>query len=316
VTDAGPNPSFLALHPGGEYLFAVNEVDEGAVTAMSIDRESGALMMLNRVVTGGEDPCYCAVDATGRYVFVAHYNGGTVAVVPIREDGRLGEPTQVVEHEGSVRVTDRQDGSHPHSVRPSPDKRFVYVADLGSDKFYRYAFGAARGTLELADDPPLAMAPGAGPRHFDFHPTADRIYVLNELNSTLSVLDAGDGALEVVGSTSTLPPDFDGDNLAADVHVDESGSRVYVSNRGHDSIAVFEIDGETDALSRTQVTSTGGECPRSFALSPSGTDLLVGNRQSDEIARFAIDGGDGTLHATGDVTSIPSPSCLQFLPVE
>lgn len=317
VTDAGRNPSFLALHPSGEYLYAVNEVDEGAVTALTVDAESGELTVLNRVVTGGgADPCYCAVDATGQYVFVAHYHGGTVAIVPIHEDGRVDDPTQIVEHEGSGPDADRQEASHPHSVRPGPKNRFVYVADLGTDEFYRYAFDAARGTLEHTDDSPLVMPPGAGPRHFDFHPTADRLYVLNELNSTLSVVDVDDETLKIVDTTSTLPPDFEGDNLTADVYVDESGRRVYASNRGHHSIAVFETDDETDALKRTQITPTGGEWPRTFALSPPGSDLLVGNRQSDEVARFAVGAADGTLEATDDVTEIPSPSCLQFVPVE
>jgi 6-phosphogluconolactonase len=316
-TDAGPNPSFLAIHPSGQYLYAVNEIDTGAVTALSIDRKSGELTVLNRVVTGGgADPCYCSVDETGRYVFLAHYHGGAVAVVPICDDGRLGEPTQVVKHEGSGPDPERQEASHPHSIRPGPGNRFVYVADLGTDEFYRYAFDAERGRLRLTDGAPLTLPPGAGPRHFDFHPSTDHIYLLNELNSTLSVVDADGETIDVVDSTSTLPADFEGDNLTADVHVDASGRRVYASNRGHHSIAVFEIDDETGTLSPTQITPSGGAWPRTFALSPTGSRLLVGNRQTDGVTRFNIDADDGTLDAENDVTEIPSPSCLLFAPTE
>jgi 6-phosphogluconolactonase len=190
------------------------------------------------------------------------------------------------------------------------------VADLGTDEFYRYTFDTERGRLQLADGAPLSLPPGAGPRHFDFHPLTDRIYLLNELNSTLSVVGADRGTITVVDSISTLPSDFEGDNLTADVHVDESGRRVYASNRGHHSIAVFEIDDETGALSTTQITPSGGAWPRTFALSPSRSNLLVGNRQSDDITSFTIDTDDGTLDATNDVTEIPSPSCLLFAPIK
>lgn len=319
ATDAGPNPSFLAVHPDGEYLYAVNEVDDGAVTVLSVDRDTGELTEVNRVVTGGgADPCYCAVDATGRYVLVAHYTGATVAMIPIRDDGGVGESTHVVEHEGSGPDPDRQTTAHPHSIRPGPENRFAYVPDLGTDRVYVYEMDLDEGTLRPTEQTVLELPSGAGPRHLDFHPSEDRVYLLNELDSTLTALDRDPttGSLEIVDSASTVPADFEDDNLTADVHVHDSGRWVYASNRGHDSVAVFETDPETGELSFVERQSTRGEWPRHFAITPSGRHLLAENADTNDVVTFEIDEDDGTLTATGDAATVPSPVCLQFLAAE
>lgn len=318
VTDAGPNPSFLAIHPNGEYLYAVNEVDDGAVAALSIDRESGELAVLNRVVTGGgADPCYCTVDDTGQYLLVAHYTGGAIAVVPIRDDGRVGEPTQVIEHEGSGPNEDRQEAAHPHSIRPGPENRFVYVPDLGADEIVSYELDLDDGTLHPTDQGALELPAGAGPRHVDFHPNGTRMYLLNELDSTLFSIDydPATGALAIIDSETTLPTTFEGESFSADVHVHDSGRFVYASNRGHDSIAVFKTDASTGELTPIQRVPTGGEWPRNFVLTPSETHLLAENKNTDDVVTFAIDDVAGRLDRTGDRFDVPSPTCLEFLPV-
>lgn len=316
ATDAGPNPSFLAVHPGGESLYAVNEVEDGAVTALSIDRDSGELTELNQVVTGGgADPCYCTVDSTGQYLLVAHYTGGTVAMLPIEDDGSIAEPSHVLEHDGSGPNPDRQASAHPHSIRPGPENRFAYVPDLGTDRVYVYEMDLDAGKLRPTEFGYLELPGGSGPRHLDFHPDGDRLYLLNELDSTLTAIerDPSNGALEIVDAGSTLPADYEGENITADVHVHDSGQWVYASNRGHDSIAVFEIDDGTGELSAVDRVSTRGEWPRHFAITPSGTHLLVENKDTNDIVTFEIDGDDGTLEATGAVADVPSPVCLQFL---
>jgi 6-phosphogluconolactonase len=317
ATDAGQNPSFLAVHPDKEHLYAVNSVDEGRVTALSLDRDSGALTVLNRVATGGrENPCYCSVDQSGQYLLVALYTGGVVVVVPIEDDGRLGQPSQIVEHEGSGPNEDRQARPHPHSIRPGPQNRFVYVPDLGADRVFVYELDTDAGRLEPAPIPSTELPPGSGPRHLDFHPTSNVVYLVNELNSTLTALerDSDTGALTVVETVPTLPEDFDGENTAADVHVHDSGQWVYASNRGHDSIAVFEVGDDETSLTPVQHVSTGGSRPRNFALTPSGTHLLAANAGTDDIVTFALDDADGTLTPTGSRLNVPTPTCLQFVP--
>lgn len=319
TTDAGPNPSFLAVHPNGEHLYAVNEIDDGAVTALSIDRDSGESSELNRVTTGGgAHPCHCTVDATGQFLLVAHYNGGTVAMVPITDDGGVEEPSHLVEHDGSGPHPERQTSAHPHSIRPGPENRFAYVPDLGTDEVYVYEMDLEAGKLRETEFGSLELPGGSGPRHLDFHPDYDRIYLLNELSSTLTAIerDSSTGALEIVDSEPTLPAEFDDHNITADVHVHESGQWAYATNRGHDSIAVFAVDDATGALSSVERVSTRGEWPRHFTVTPSGSHLLVENEDTNDVVTFEIDSDDGTLSATGDVTDIPSPVCVQFLAKE
>lgn len=315
ASDAGESPSYLALHPGGTHLYAVNHVEDGTVVALEIDRETGALSRLNRRSTGGgASPCYCSVDATGSYVLIAHYRGGRVSMVPIEADGRVGDPTAVVDHHGSGPDPDRQTGPHPHSIVPGPDNRYVYVPDLGADRIVVYELDLDEGTLRPADPPAVTLHGGAGPRHLEFHPDGRFAYVINELDSTLTALerDPETGALTAIDTASTLPPEFEGENLGADVHVHPSGRWVYGSNRGHDSVAIFAI--EDDGRPRPVAHEpTRGAKPRVFALDPPGAHLFAANQDDDELVVFRIDGETGEPTATGHVAEVPRPTCVKFL---
>mgnify|MGYP000147260952 CR=1 FL=1 len=314
ATAAGENPSFLAIHPSGEYCYAVNEVDDGAVTALSIDGETGELTRLNQITTGGgADPCHCTVDATGEYLLVAHYTGGTVAMCPIADDGQIEEPSDLVEHEGTGPNEERQEAAHPHSIQPGPYNRFAYVPDLGADRIVGYELDLDAGELVPSTAATVELPAGSGPRHMEFGDDGDYAYLINELNSTVSVLgrDDGSGWLSVLDTATTLPDDAEGDNITADIHVHQSGEWVFGSNRGHDSIATFAIDDGEIKFRGTE--STRGEWPRNFALTPDGDYLLAENMETNDVVTFEIDGETGALDATDAVTAIPSPVCLQFL---
>jgi 6-phosphogluconolactonase len=311
----GQDPSFLALHPDGEHLYAVNEADDGRVTAFAVDRGSGELTRLNSVACGDAGPCHCSVDATGSYVLAAHYAGGSVSMLPIEDDGRVGEPTSVVDHEGSSVDPDRQTAPHPHSITPGPENRFAYVPDLGTDEVVVYELDREAGALHPSDVGAVQVHPGAGPRHVDFHPNGRWAYLINELDSTMTVFayDADTGGLEEIEHVSTLPAAFDGESYTADVHVHPSGEWLYGSNRGHDSIAHFGIDPTDGRLDLVGRPSTRGEWPRNFALDPPGAHLFAENRESDDVVVFDVDEDTGGLAATGHVAEIPEPACMVFL---
>jgi 6-phosphogluconolactonase len=318
-----PNPSFLALHPSGRFVYAANEMTEidghpgGAVSAFARDPETGALTFLNRQPSHGADPCHVSVDASGRVAFVANYTSGSVALLPIAEDGSL-EPASVVHQHarrtGSGPNPKRQEGPHAHFITDDPANRFVLANDLGIDQTLVYRLDAASGALP-ANDPPFARLPeGAGPRHLAFHPAAPYVYVINELGSSVTACrwDATAGTLDPFQTISTLPDGFTGQNSCADIHVAPSGRFLYGSNRGHDSIAAFAIDASDGSLTPLGQTPTGGEEPRNFAIDPSGRYLLAANQNSDTIVTFALDPETGTLTATGHVISVPSPVCVVF----
>jgi len=314
VTAAGDDPSFLAIHPSGEYCYAVNEVDDGGVTALAIDRATGELTRLNQIRTGGgAHPCHCTVDATGQYLLVAHYTGGSVAMCPIAEDGQIGAPSDLVEHTGSGPNEERQEAAHPHSIQPGPDNEYAYVPDLGDDRVVGYELDLDDGKLVASDAATVELAAGSGPRHMAFDHDGEYAYLINELDSTVTVLerDADTGSLTVVDTAPTVADDYDGENITADIHVHPSGEWVFGSNRGHDSIATFAVDGETIEFQGT--VSTRGEWPRNFALTPDGETLLAENMDTNDIVTFDVDAATGELSATGAVTELPSPVCLQFL---
>ena len=309
---AGPDPTFVAPHPTGEYLYAaVREDGEGAIRAFEVNPESGELNAVDKAPSGALSPCHCSVDATGQYLFVAHYAGGAVSMLPIDEDGRLGPPIDVVEHAGSSVDPERQDAPHPHSISPGPDDRFVYVPDLGTDQVHVYEVDRDDATLS-----PYAttdVQEGAGPRHLAFSPDGDRAYLINELDSTITSFDRdSDGRLTRLSATTTLPEAFDGSNKTAEVAVHPSGEFVFGSNRGHDSISTFAV--ENDGLSPVDHTPTGGEWPRHFAIGPEGQFLFVENRDTDDITVFRIDDEAGTLSSVDGRLSVSQPVCIQWIP--
>lgn len=314
------NPSYLTLHPNGNYLYAANEVGDfggkssGAVSAFAIDRATGSLTFLNQEPTDGAAPCHLMVDGTGRYLLTANYSGGSVAVHPIGSDGSLGKMSDFVQHVGTSVNPQRQKEPHAHSITLSADNRFAYAADLGLDRVLIYAFNADQGKITPAAQPWVRVHPGAGPRHFDFHPNGRYAYVINELDSTITTFacDAAGGGLIELQSLPTLPAAFEGRSHCADVHVHPSGNFVYGSNRGHDSIAIFAIDPNSGLLTAVGHESTQGKIPRNFVIDPTGTFLLAANQNTDNVVVFRIDQSSGKLAPTGDSLDVPTPVCLKF----
>lgn len=314
------DPSYLAIAPNRRRLYAVNEVEDfggkksGALSAFDIDQRNGGLRLLNQQPSLGGAPCYVVVDRTGRFLLVANYSGGNVAVLPIRRDGSLGEATDLKQDSGSSINAERQVGPHAHCIVLDPTNRFAYLCDLGTDKIMIFKFDARLGKLIPAKTPWVQVKPGGGPRHLTFHPRADYAYVINELHATVTAFarDRVRGGLKEVQTIATLPSDFTGANTSADIHVSPNGRFLYCSNRGHDSIAAFQIDQRNGKLSFIAHESSGGKTPRNFVIDPTGEFLLAANQNSNNIVSFRLDRKTGRLSATGHVAEVPSPVCLKF----
>ena len=319
AVNAGANPSFLAIHPNGRFLYAVNELEKyngkasGAVSSFTIAND-GTLMRRNEQASEGGAPCYVSVDRTGKVALVANYVGGNIAVLPIQSDGSLAPPSHVEQHKGNGPNAERQEGPHAHCVIPDASNRFALAADLGVDRVFVYRLDLDRKSIHHEESGDAAMKPGAGPRHIAFHPKLPLVFVSNELDSTVATLrfDSKRGALSPVSVQSTLPAGWKGTNFPADIHVAPSGRTVYVSNRGHNSIAVFSLAESTGALTLDQTISTKGDWPRNFSLHPSGRWLLVANQRSNSVIVFARDDKSGRLTATSERLELPSPVCLVF----
>lgn len=318
---ATENPSFVAAAASGRTLYAVNEVAEsggrptGGVSAFARDRATGALTPLGRRDSGGANPCYLTHDRSGRHLLVANYAGGSVAVLPVRADGGVGDATSVVQHEGRGADPTRQSAPHAHCIVPDPLNRFVLVADLGLDRVLVYRFDDRVGTLSPSAVTHGALAPGAGPRHLVFHPAGRVVYVVNELDSTLTTFryDPDTGALGALQTLPTLGAPSAQRNAPADLHLHPSGRFLYLSNRRAGDIAAFAIDPASALLSPLQHQSTGGAWPRNFALDPTGRFLLVANQRSDSIVVLRIDVDTGRLAPTGERIRVPAPSCIRFV---
>jgi 6-phosphogluconolactonase len=314
------NPSFLTIDRSKRYLYAVNEVNEfegkpsGAVSAFAIEPGTRNLRFLNQQSSLGADPCYLTTDRNRTRLLVANYTGGNVAVLPIQRDGRLAPATEFHQHEGSG-PKEQQKGPHAHCILLTRSERYALAADLGTDKVMIYRFNATTGKITPGKQPWASLAPGAGPRHLTFHPSGSYVYVINELDSTLTALKYNDlnGTLSAIDTVSTLPTDFSGENYCADVHVSPSGKFLYGSNRGHNSIVVFAIDRRTGGLKQLEHVSTEGNWPRNFTIDPTGKFLLVANQRSDNVVTFRIDASTGRLERSGQIEDIPVPVCLKFL---
>lgn len=308
------NPSFLTIDPGRRFLYAVNEKPEGLVSAFRIDQETGELAFVNQQSSQGADPCHLSVESGGKSVLVANYTSGTLAVLPIQRGGSLGAAIDVKQHEGSG-PREQQKGPHAHCIKLDRANRFAFAADLGSDKVMIYRFNALSGKLEPGIQSSATLHPGAGPRHLTFHPNGKFLYVINELDSSLTTFkyNAAQGTLTAFETVSTLPRDFSGQSFCADIHVAKSGRFVYGLNRGHNSIVVFAIDPRSGRLTLVEHVSTEGKWPRNFTIDPSGRFLLVANQHTDNVVTFRIDQQTGRLTPTGQVTEIPTPVCIQFL---
>lgn len=314
------NPSFLAIDRSKRYLYAVNEVGEylgkpsGGVSAFAIDRATGNLRMLNEQATQGADPCHLSIDRKRKTLLVANYTGGSIAALPIRSDGTLGMVLDLKQHEGSS-IKEQQKGPHAHCIILDRFERYALAADLGTDKVMIYRFNSSTGKLTPGKQPWVSLKEGAGPRHLTLHPNGRYAYVINELDSTLTVLkyNESNGTLAQIETLSTLPSDFSGVSYCADVHVAPSGKFLYGSNRGHNSIVVFEIDRRNGKLKQLEHVSTEGKWPRNFTIDPTGRFLLVANQHTDNVVSFRIDAQTGRLSPSGQVAEIPVPVCLKFL---
>lgn len=313
------NPSFLAIHPDGQHLYSVSEVDgEGGISAFKINVADGTLKHLNATSTQGGSPCHLVVDKTGKFVLAANYGGGSVCVVPIRDDFTVGPTVSFIQHAGHSITPERQAGPHAHSVNLDAANRFAFVADLGLDQVLIYRFDEKTGALTPAEQPYIAIEPGSGPRHFAFHPSGKYAYVINEILMTVTVMkyDAEHGRLTEIETVATIPEAVRPEFSTAEVVAHPSGKYLYGSNRVHDTIAVFTIDAATGKLQRIANEPTRGKTPRNFALDLTGSYLFAENQASDTVVLFRINADDGTLHATGDVLEVGSPCCIRSLAVE
>jgi 6-phosphogluconolactonase len=300
------SPSFLALHPNRRFLYAVGE-ESNTADAFAIDPKTGKLTFLNEVSSQGQGPCHLALDATGRWLAVANYGSGSMAILPVQASGRLGE----------AKVVERHGASHAHDVLFSPDNRFLLLADLGLDRIFVYRFDAATGSLAPNDPPYASVAPGAGVRHLAFHPNGRILYAISETASTVTAFryDPAKGTLESLQTVSTLPPTYKGASTTAEIAVNQAGTALYGSNRGHDSLALFSIDPERFALTPMEYAPTLGKTPRHFALDPTGGYLLVADQDSNEIVVFRVHPKTGQLMPVGrPATDAPLPVCLLFVP--
>jgi 6-phosphogluconolactonase len=310
------NPSFLAVHPSGRFLYAVNEVAgfqgeaAGSASAFAIEGASGRLRPLNQSSSKGPGPCYLSLDRVGRHLLVANYDGGSVVVLPVGTDGALGPATAFVQHRSS-------DAARAHSIDVDAANRFAIAADLGLDRVFVYRFDPFRGGLAANDPPFISLDPGAGPRHVALHPGGRFAYVLNELSMTLTAMryDPERGVLSATQTVSSLP---DGIAVAAEFSGAEvlshpSGRFLYASNRGHDTIAVFTVDEDEGTLRLLEHVSTRGKTPRGFGIDPTGAYLLAANQDSDSVVVFRIDAGTGHLTPTGQTVEVGSPVAVAFV---
>jgi 6-phosphogluconolactonase len=314
------NPSFLAVSPNNKFLYAANETDHfddeatGAVSAFAIDHASGKLSALDAVSAKDPGPAYVSVDHSGKYVLIANYPLGSVAVYPVFEDGKLASASNFVRHKGSSVNPTRQRGPHAHSIAVSPDNRFALCADLGLDQLIVYPFDAKHG--KLGRPRIVKIAPGSGPRHFVFSPNGKFVYLISEMKSTVTVFayHAANGGLKKLQTVSALPKGFSGKNTAAEIQIAPSGKFLYASNRGDDSIAVFTVDPDKGTLKWLERVPSHGKTPRNFAIDPSGTWLLAANQDSNNIVTFRINKKSGKLTPTGQVMDLSAPVCVQFVP--
>lgn len=325
------SPSWLALHPTGRYLYSVNEVSDyqwnsGSVSAFSVNRSTGDLRVLNVVSSHGAGPTHLSIDATGRYVFVANYVGGSIAVLPVQPNGSLGGAVDVHQDQGSLGSTHAKDappGSfaisghdapHAHMIHADPNNRFVLQTDLGQDRIYVYSFNQHTGKLTPAATPFVTLPSGDGPRHFAFHHNGRWMYSIQEEASTIVFFhyDPAVGSLTARQTVSTLPPGFTGTNFCSEIVISQDGRFLYAANRLHNSIAVFSI-AHNGILTRLGEAMTEGDYPNHIAIAPGGNHLYVCNQRSDQITSFHVDKSTGGLSFTGHYQHLGTPMCMVFL---
>ncbi|MFZ4549349.1 MAG: lactonase family protein [Bacteroidales bacterium] len=315
------NPSFIAIDTSSRFLYAVNEVDSfqnqpaGAVSVFAIENETGKLKLLQQISSLGAAPAHLSIDKSGCYLLVANYNGGNVAVFPILKDGKLGQQTSLVQDSGASVNMKRQGSPHAHFVQVTNNNKFAMTADLGIDKVMVNSFDTQTGTLHPTDSGFVKLEPGSGPRHIAFSPSGKQVYVLNELNSTVTMFSFNPETAEMhAGPTiSTLQKDFVGENATAEIVMDVKGKFLYASNRGDNSIVQFEVNTNDGSINPIAWIPSGGKTPRNFEIDPSGEWLFAANQSSDNIVLFRIHGPSGKLSKVSEVDGIVSPVCIKFI---
>ncbi len=328
----GTSPSCLALNAAGTRLYSANETDrvgqdkDGTVSAFAVNRADGKLKLLNTVRSGGAGPTFVSVHPSGRFVLVANYFGGSVAVLPILDDGRLGAATDVKKDDGKVGPTKAanappgsfafsgHDRTHAHMIQSDPSGRFVLHADLGLDKILVWKFDREKGVLTPNDPPSVSLPAGDGPRHFHFHPNGRWLYSLQEEGSTIALFDydATTGRLSSRETISSLPPGFAGSNFCSEILLSADGRFVYAGNRLHDSVGIFSV-GSKGTLTFVGEEWTRGDYPRSFNFDPSGQFFYCCNQRGDNVTVFRVDGKTGGLKFTGHYAAVGNPSSIVFL---
>lgn len=312
------SPNFQAIHPEGSYLYSVSDkafsadTDDPAVTAYRIDRQTGMLTPINERSAQGRGPAHVSVDPQGRFVFVSNYGGGSLSVFAITDHGSLSEPVDVVKHEAIPGDERGELRPRVHSAIPSADGRFLYVSDLGLDRIMIYEVDAASGTLTPANPPFVESFHGAGPRHFTIHPSGQFAYSAEERSHMVTAfrVEPTSGALAPVQRVNMVPAGFEGSNSAADIHVSPDGRFLYASNRGHDSLVIYEIDPTTGELSLVGHEPTRGGHPRNFAVDREGVFVFVVNRDDDNLVVFRRNQSTGELTFTGIEVHVPMAVCV------
>jgi 6-phosphogluconolactonase len=315
------NPSYLATSSNGRFVYAVNEKADstrftttGSVSGFSFNKQNAAMKEISTQSSGGKHPCYVSLDKTGNWLTAANYSDGSFAVLPIKKDGTLDTPYQVIQHVGKGKDEKRQAGPHAHSTIFSPDNRSLFVQDLGIDKLMLYNFNEQTGQVTPAEIGNIETTSGSGPRHIDFSSNKKIIYVIEELSNTVSVWEKKDDKWISIQSISSVPAGYTGGTGGADIHVSPDGKFLYTSNRStSNTIGIFSIDDKTGKLKLVGHQSTLGKTPRNFSLDPSGNYLLVANQDSDNIFVFKRDLKTGLLNATGYQINVPNPVCLKWI---
>ena len=309
------NPSFLAISRDGKHVYSANEYKNGELSAFNFNPISGELKLLNTISSVGDNPCYVSVDDKNKFVVVGNYGSGSLKAIPLKDDGSFGTDAQFIQQEGSSVVKGRQAGPHVHSTVFSPDYKYLFTANLGTDKVYTYKFDPSKGTQPLtpADPPFVSVEPGSGPRHIIFHPNSKYAYLIQEIKCMITVFDYSSGKLTIIQTITMLAPDFKGIGGAADIHISPDGKFLYGSNRGDANEIVIYAVGDDGKLKYVGRESTQGKTPRGFAIDPSGNFLLVANQMTDEVVIFKRDLKTGLLTATGARIKVSRPVCLKFL---
>ena len=313
------NPSYLAVSPNQKFVYAVNEKNNhdkngGKVSAFAFDRSTGHLKLLNQQPSMGDDPCYISIDKTGKWAAVANYSSGTFSILPINADGALGAPSTTITDSGHGTNKERQEGPHVHSTVISPDNRYLFVADLGTDKESVYNFNDKNGKIKPFQEPFAKLQDGSGPRHFVLHPSGKWAYVTQELSGSVTAFDYANGKLKQIQTLGTLPKDYKGPLGTADIHVSPDGKFLYVSDRGNaNTIAIMKIDQKTGMLTMVGHESTKGLTPRNFNFDPSGNYMLVANQNSDNIVVFKVNRQTGMLTYTGNEIKVGNPVCVKWI---